>query len=73
MSKTEGFLSRHVLCFKMILRLLLKRKCGLGLVPKPAFTYHKNITPDKINCAVASHVIVPFQMDADDDGSDIEF
>ncbi len=57
----------------MILRLLLKRKCGLGLVPKPAFTYHKNITPDKINCAVASHVIVSFQMDADDDGSDIEF
>ena len=57
----------------MILRLLLKRKCGLGLVPKPAFTYHKNITPDKINCVVASHVIVSFQMDADDDGSDIEF
>ncbi len=53
-------MSRHVLGLKMSLRLLLKRECGWGLVPKPAFTYHKNNTPDEINCVVASlcHLVV---------------
>jgi hypothetical protein len=49
MSKTQGFLNRHVLDLKFWFRSLLKRRSGLGLVPNPAFTYHKNTTPDEIS------------------------
>ena len=49
MSTTQRFLSRHVLDLKVWFRSLLKRRYGLGLVPNPAFTYHKNTTPDEIS------------------------